>query len=386
MKNLLFIFLLINASLFSQNKKKHEILLPYRNGNLWGLCDTLGVVKVKPTFEKIENFAINKKFYGKYVVRKNNKISVIDQYKKILLNETEDYDSIFVTDSNRETTIFKNGKMGMLMNFKPFIPTEYDRINKKANGSYVVKIDELEGLINSKGQLIIPVEYKYVSRSYDKEDEKNKQFVWEAEGVFVNKKFYDDIYIPEASEEDILEPPALIGVQEARPPSDKIKEAKKRLLEKYDNVSFYENENLIFVDKDKKKGVLSYPDETVIFDIEYDDIDFIGHEKESAVFLLRKNGKSGILLKNKKIILPLEYDDITYEYDYGRYYVLKKNSKKGVFLLNTIYKPIQAKYKTIKQIPPIPVNENWQFGLFETETIDGKKGIVGENGVEFFKN
>ena len=42
------IFILIFSNIFSQKTKKQELLIPYRDGNLWGLCDTLGIVKVKP--------------------------------------------------------------------------------------------------------------------------------------------------------------------------------------------------------------------------------------------------------------------------------------------------------------------------------------------------
>lgn len=383
MKKILLVLILTSINLLAQTSKKHQLLLPFRDGNLWGFCDTLGSVKVKPAFNKIENFAINKNFYGKYVVRSKNKISVIDQYRKVLLAETDGYDSIIVTESDRETAVFKNGKMGVLKNFKPFIPAEYDRINLKGNGSYTVKIGELQGLINSEGKLIIPVEYKYISQSYDKEDKNNTQYVWEAEGVFVTKKFYDKIYTQDSDE---VGPPSMIGVQEGRPRSEKIKEMQKRLLDQYDDVQFYESQNFIIVTKNGKKGILSYPDEKIIFNLEYDDIEHLGDEKEKKVFRLQKNKKSGILREDKKVILPMDYDEISYEYDFGRYYVLKKDGKEGVFLMNTVYKPISAKYKTIRKVKSLSINDSWEFGLFEVETTDGKKGIVGENGKEYFKN
>lgn len=385
MKKILLVLVLTSINLFSQTSKKHQLLLPFRDGNLWGLCDTLGVVKVKPLLDKIENFAIDKKFYGKYVVRSKNKISVIDQYRKILMAETDAYDSIVVSESEKVTAVFKNGKMGILKNFKPFIPAEYDRVSLSGNGSYTVKNGELKGLINSEGKLIIPVEYKYISQSYDKEDENSKEYVWEADGVFVTKKFYDKIY-KEDSEENI-EAPTMIGIQDGTiSESEKKTEIYKRLKAQYDEVRISEHDKYIIVTKNNKKGVLSYPDEKVIFTIEYDDIEHLGEEKEKKVFLLKQNGKSGILREDKKVILPMEYEGISDEYGFGRYYLLEKDGKKGVFLMNTVYKPIPAKYKSIRQIQPVSVNDNWQFGLFEVETMNGKKGIVGENGIEYFKN
>ena len=58
MKKLYYVFftLLFTTLSFSQNNNP---LIPYRDGNLWGFCDTLGNVKVKPLYKEIKDFNIN---------------------------------------------------------------------------------------------------------------------------------------------------------------------------------------------------------------------------------------------------------------------------------------------------------------------------------------
>ena len=137
MKKLQILFILLSISLFSQNKIKSSLLIPYRDGNLWGFCDTLGVVKVKPFANDIINFSIGNNAKGKYVIKNtNDKISVIDEKKAIILPPTNAYDSIKVSADYEEIAIFKNGKMGLFTNMKELIPPVYDRITLKSKYSY----------------------------------------------------------------------------------------------------------------------------------------------------------------------------------------------------------------------------------------------------------
>ncbi|MPT34728.1 MAG: hypothetical protein E2604_06490 [Flavobacterium sp.] len=104
-----------------------------------------------------------------------------------------------------------------------------------------------------------------------------------------------------------------------------------------------------------------------------------------ATFLMKKNGKMGLIDETGKMLLDYEYDAIEDKFWDG-VCILKKDHKKGLFVLNSIYKPVQPKYKEIKILEAVPVSESWKFGLFEVTTTTGKKGLLGENGVEYFKN
>lgn len=172
MKFFKLLFLLITVHLFSQNVKKNELLIPFREGNSWGLCDTLGVIKVKPFIANFDDFAIGSDFMGQYVIKNKGKFSIVNQYKKVLLPNT-DLDSLRISNFSNEILIYKNNKVGLLKDFKIFIPIEYDHISSVANGSFNVTKDHKQGLINSKGKLIIPVEYSFIG--WPKKENVNKE-------------------------------------------------------------------------------------------------------------------------------------------------------------------------------------------------------------------
>ncbi|MPT34729.1 MAG: hypothetical protein E2604_06495, partial [Flavobacterium sp.] len=154
MKAFYVLFLVSVTTVFSQHTKKNELLLPYRDGNLWGLCDTLGKVKVKPFTTGMVDFVTTPpNFNGKYVIQKNGKISIIDQHKKKLLAEMN-LDSVRMSLFSYDIFAYKNNKMGVIRDFNVFIPVEYDEVSSVSNESYQVRKGTKKGLINSKGKWI----------------------------------------------------------------------------------------------------------------------------------------------------------------------------------------------------------------------------------------
>src|SRR5215213_8314577 len=74
----LFICIFMCASFgFAQN-----ILIPFRDKNLWGYADTNGVIQIKPAFDKVKFFNYSKPTTEVY---RNNKISIIDTLGNLLL-------------------------------------------------------------------------------------------------------------------------------------------------------------------------------------------------------------------------------------------------------------------------------------------------------------
>ena len=96
---------------------------------------------------QIINFSIGNNAKGKYVIKNtNDKISVIDEKKAIILPPTNAYDSIKVSADYEEIAIFKNGKMGLFTNMKELIPPVYDRITLKSNYSYEIVKDGMKAV------------------------------------------------------------------------------------------------------------------------------------------------------------------------------------------------------------------------------------------------
>lgn len=383
--NILFVILLTN-SIFSlaQTTKKNNVLLPYRAKNVWGLSDTLGTIIVAPIYKEIKDFIINKdhNFASRYVVKTNKTYYVIDQNKKVLLPEQNLYDSIKLNSEHiNHFWVYKQGKVGLFHSNKEIIPCLYDNIALVQNKSFIVQKGKLCGLINSLGNLIIPIEYKYIHYSWEEEDQKNPKFVWIAEGMLVEKKFYDTKVQEQNSNEKLSIAEVAIVSDIASEETDPISTVSK----KYDSFRIFNREKkYAYVSLNNKKGVVNFVTEEEIVKPIYEDVNYFAEDREKFVFKVKLDGKFGLIKEGNIVVLENEFDNIYYDYKEGLYF-LEKENKKGCIIFNTIYPPIKPKYLSIKSLDGIRISDRWQFGLFEVTTENGK-GIVGENGVEFFKD
>ncbi|WP_300484958.1 WG repeat-containing protein [Flavobacterium sp.] len=389
MKKIYLLFLLSITTVFSQNAKKNELLLPYRDGNLWGLCDTLGKVKVKPfTTGMVDFMTTPPNFKGKYVIKKNGKISIIDQHKRTLLAEMN-LDSVKMYPFSKDIYVYKNNKIGVIRNFKMLIPVQYDEISLTSNQSYVVEKGGKQGLINSKGKQLIPVAYTTIHESWG-ENENSKKFHWVAEnenndGEENEVGFTDSVVLVDETPEWYGPPVIGMKIQVTEEEENR----SKSIGEKYGEVvSFSINRNSATIDMYIVKmndgyGVYSVDQDKIILKSD-ESIEVCGMNNGYTTFLMKKNSQMGLIDETGKVLLDYEYDTI--EKEWMGICMLKKDNKKGMFVLNSIYKPVKPKYKEIKILEAIPVSESWQFGLFEVTTEAGKKGLLGENGVEYFKN
>ncbi len=389
MKAFYLLFLLSVTTVFSQKTKKNELLVPYRDGNLWGLCDTLGKVKVKPFTTGMVDFVTTPpNFKGQYIIKKNGKISVIDQHKRVLLAEMN-LDSVKMYPFSKDIYAYKNNKIGLIRNFKMLIPVQYDEISLTSNQSYVVEKGGKQGLINSKGKLIIPIAYTRIRESWGENENSNK-FHWTAEnknsdGEENEVGFTDGIVLVDETPE--WYGPPVIGMKIQI--TEEEENRSKSIGEKYGEVvSFSINRNSASIDMYIVKmsdgyGVYSVDQDKIILKSDAS-IEVGGMNNGYTMFLMQKNGQMGLVDETGKVLLDYEYDTI--EKEWMGICMLKKDDKKGMFVLNSIYKPVKPKYKDIKILEAIPVSESWQFGLFEVTTMAGKKGLLGENGVEYFKN
>lgn len=377
------LFLLLSCSLAAQNKVSNKVLIPYRDKNLWGLSDTLGKVVVKPFAKEIKQFVIstNKKYNSRYVVKTNKSYFVIDQNKTVLLPETNVYDSIVVDNYYLNNFyVYKNGKAGVYTKGKQLIACQYDKITAEANDSYFVYKNELQGLINSQGKLIIPIEYTNIYQSW--EDIKKPKFVWVAEGKSVDKKFYD-IKIPGKNDRLMDIATKRLG-DELIVDGIAIDEKIKKLKEQYDSVEFNSRLYNAIVEKGHKFGIYDFEADKETVAPLYEEIKPYAYDRGVLAYLVKLNGKFGMVKEGNIKVLDAEYDDISYDTK-NRMHVLAKNNKKGIIVFNTIYPIIPAKYSDILSYRPIHIHDTWQFGLFTVVTENGT-GYVGENGVEFFKD
>lgn len=392
MKYFTILLLFIISSLYSQNTKK-ELRIPYRVGNLWGLCDTLGVVKIKPFADEISYFKINENFEGKYIVRVNNTQKIIDNEANILL-ENKDYDSISIVYFDHAIEVYKKGKVGVFINGRELIPCQYDGIHETQNGSYKVFKNDKIGLINSSGKLIIPIEYYSLNLS-EKMQNKADKFIWTAiTKSGKRKEYFDDKIITKNILSLIEVQPNISEESNHKIINDlNIKNNLNEILKKYyyardiieGKFVIVENENVSAktIEESKKVGVVRIIDKQEIIPLEYSGISYITNEHGKSIFEVRKNNLSNFIDENKKNISPINFDD-SMKYNES-IYIIKKDNKWGAKIFHTNYPYIPIKYESIDLVKTITINKNWSFNIFEVE-LNNKKGYIGENGVEYFKN
>jgi len=379
MKKTLFL-LLISFTIYAQKPINSNVLIPYRDKNLWGLSDTLGNIKVKPIYKDIKDFFIDKDtdFTSMYAVKTNKSYFVIDRNGKVIIPETYGYDSIYVNKFYYDRfLVYKKGKMGLYKN-KELIPCIYDKVEIGTNESYYVKMGKLSGLINAKGKLIIPVLYDDVHPSFEEKDDYNSEYVWVAEKKNEEKKFYD-FKIPTKLDRSMYEKNIVEEANSNNDDTDKEELFKAKLEERYDKVDIVMYYKVAYVEKNNKKGLVELPSLKEIISPIYEELSSYGWDNSEIVYKVKLNNKYGFVKPGNVTILNCEFDEIE---DLG---ILIKDGKKGYYTFNSIYPYIQPKYLSIKNYDDIDINDTWQFKLFEVTTEKGK-GYVGENGVEFFKD
>ena len=372
------IVVLVTTISYAQTSTK--ILIPYREHNTWCLSDTLGTIKAKTTYKDIKDFIItrNKSFVARYLVKNNKNYFVVDQNQKVILPEMNPYDSIRLNEEfPNYYWVFKKGKVGIWTANKEIVNCLYNKITPTDNKSFVVEKGELKGLVNSQSKLIIPVEYQNINSSWDEADQKNPKYVWIAEGVLVDKKFYDTKI---NTDDTTIGNASLIGIVDSSGGGADVRNQKlEQLRAKYDKVDFNFYNDYAIVTKDGKVGVVQFDNQEELVTPLYEEVEQYGNDHGVSLYKVKKDHLYGLIKEGNTFFLNCEYDAILDDK------TLVKGKKKGMIIFNSIYPSIAPKYNSIKGYKQIDVSDTWQFSLFQVTTDKGK-GLLGENGVEFFKD
>lgn len=374
------IVVLVTTISYAQTSTK--VLLPYRDHSTWCLADTLGTIKVKTTYKDIKDFIIarNKSFVARYLVKNNKNYFVVDQNLKVLLPEMNTYDSISLNEYfPNYFWVYKKGKVGIWTANKEIVGCLYDKITPLENKSFEVEKGELKGLVNSQSKLIIPVEYQNIHSSWDENDEKNPKYVWVAEGVLVDKKFYDTKIIIKGESVGIGYATVKGIVDSSGGGADVRNQKLEQLKSKYDKVDFNFYNDYAIVTKDGKVGVVQFENQEELVTPLYEEVEQYGNDHGVSLYKVKKDHLYGLIKEGNTFFLNCEYDAIMDDL------TLVKGDKKGMIIFNSIYPCIAPKYVSIKEYKKIDISDTWQFGVFQVTTEKGK-GLIGENGVEFFKD
>ncbi|MBO3700785.1 WG repeat-containing protein [Roseivirga sp. E12] len=122
----------------------------------WGFIDKDESLVVQPTYDSVEAFD-----KGLSIVMKNGKFGIIDSLGKSIL--PEDFTAI---DRQKDYIILNsNGVYGLADARGKLIRTpQYDSIYPLTNGYFLIGRDGLKGVINLKGQDIVPLSYEAIEQ------------------------------------------------------------------------------------------------------------------------------------------------------------------------------------------------------------------------------
>ena len=346
-------------------KTNAQNLIPYRDNSLWGFCDTLGKVKVKPQFSQVNPFS-----EGLALVQKNKKYSYCDENGILKLNFSDSVQNF----TKKHFGFLEKGKWGIVLEKNIIVKPTYNEFIswgelENEDGTMELQILAKKGLkyytigLNANKKPIIK-NIKY-EESTDAIAEYRSDFVENEQKITKRKAAIDSIA-------------KLYGY-------DSIIYMKSYKFNSYDNPSLFYK-----VKKAGNFGIIltyvSYTDKIEIIKttpIVFQQVSNLGFISYDFVFIAKKNNKVGLVKNGDEEIVPIKFDEIrSYNSEFA---ITVLANKLGCKIFNTVYPSIENKYDDIKLDFKIYAKSNWNFLVFKV-LKDNKVGYVGENGVEYFKD
>jgi WG containing repeat len=380
-----FIFL----NFFYSFSQQPRILVPFRLGNKWGYSDTLGKIKIEPKYDSVSLFNYERSGNDVIanVVLKGKPMVINDKGKTIVPPKYDEIRIISVLEG-LHFYVFKNNKWGVFENGKELIAPIYDYLNVEPGVQYRVGRNNNEGLIDSKGKLVIPVNYfRLFSANSNKPG--FMQWIGYKPGVERSDSFMVKIENGYGSAYG-LPPTEQLESDVSRNEVNQIADSLKM---QYSLDSTQVRFNIIIAYKNRMKGVFVPGESKSLHFFSKDYNIHVAHyllpyqrnntNKNSAAFIVASlNGHYGMINEKEEEILPFVYDNIE---DRSGFYILKRNQQIGFLVTGTIYPFIEPQYDEWISLTVVPVNSRWNFDLFKIKK-NGRGGFVGENGVNYFRD
>ena len=213
MKNALLLLLLFHTLRIVAEPLPH--LIPYRDGDKWGYCDSAGIVKILPQWDEAEFFYGNKAIVkmndrtgfgretahglidtaGHYIIPvawhwnrtwrglqqtmlnahdSNNRYGLVDTNGRLLLPFAYDMPSYFrPTASAAYRIVGKDGRIGLISAAgEVLIPFRYQSMEEITVATdtvplFRIMLDGTYGVVDRKGNAILPAEYMRIDRLLD---------------------------------------------------------------------------------------------------------------------------------------------------------------------------------------------------------------------------
>jgi hypothetical protein len=306
------------------------------DGEKYGAINRFGDLKIKMEYDDIGDF-VN----GYAYASKNSKYGYIDENSFVIIPFI--YEQAFNIEKGR-ALVKQYGKFGIVdMDNNWIVPFEFDWIEPHFKDSLIKVKRQLKfGLINSKMDSILAIEYDFIGRI----DQDLILVIKDNKVGYIDQK--GEWLIPMIYESD----PFTLDWGEFDKGLARIKiKGKMGIIDTsgsrivpaiFDEIGFYDG--LLF--PVKKGGKWGYADQSIKLIIPYRYEQALPFEGDIARVM--KNGKWGLIDRTNKRIVPLEYNKITFS---EGVYITENDTAYGMldYIGNTILDPIfdQIKYNPI---------------------------------------
>ena len=232
-----------------------------------------------------------KKHYG--VINEKNVQVIKTEFDSIgYLQEQYGESDSYVGFKNKRLTLFNHKGFFIIDNIKDYFK-DVCNLNNKIKTIYQVKgINGLAGVVDDKGNLLIPLKYEEIER-------------FNGQNITVVK--YKGKYGLIDSNNAIVSP----------------------LDNEY--IESHKDEKYYIIKKRDKVGIIDYNFKT-IFDFIYQDISPCTYDKGNH-FIAKQNDKYGVIDRLGRVIIPFEYSEMSNWVEYGpgsNYHFVTKNKKYGL--------------------------------------------------------
>lgn len=316
-------FMLAANQVCAQQVYRSYYLVPYRQSDAWGFSDTLGNIKIKPAYDKVDFFRLIKWNFLAPVFKDGQQSFINDSGRLVepfADTMVQIYDDYFYAKQNNKFGVYQ-------LDRKTAVPFEYD--------SFMLVKDYPWYKQNNN---LVPIRdaYNIIGR---------KQDTYYLVSYMNNRA--EIIGTPEPKPKPLVRPTARSQSRPSQPGTEMVTVSVQNTAPATSTIS----------------AVELYPN--------------------GISMVSKQHNKTGIVNNRGEVQVPFIYDSINIVYN-GLFITLKKK-KYGAILLGSLYEDIHNKYDELKYITGFEVSSHWYFSIFDVKK-NNKKGYIGINGVEYFKD
>lgn len=367
-------------------------LIPFRDGELWGYSDVSGKIRIAPAYDSVTLWCDEMPLTP---VFKNHQKSFIDTKGKLVLPFLSD--SVYYLKNMQIFSVHQTAGYGLYSALqKEFItPAVYDRIDYLSDSLFLLQKEGRYSVADMRGKPVTAETYDTVytgnvlteyKGNPNKVIAKSKYAFLLIDATQHTVTAIDAPQLPET-------PLPIAGTDDRFTSKDRpVHQEGIRSAFSLDSVTagplpcrtrYTYNRPFHKIHKGGKAGAWQEGSNSIVKPA-YDDItEVIELSSQEAAFVAKQGQLYGIIDKNGKALAPFQYDSIPYT-DF-RYAVTCKNGKKGIVTFNNKvvisnkYDEVATGHQLLEDGPDV------LYFLLYPVVVDGKRGYVGQNGVEYFR-